>query len=204
MGKEQSVLDHVWGTAPKDDPDAIIAAVDQYCSDGNRMMNLGAEKGLIVDRAIDNISAQKVLELGSFFGYSATRMASRIGANGSLITIEADPERHDVSRQMVEHAGLSNRVQLLKGKAGDMIPELQGQFDLVLIDHYGENYLPDLKLIEEHNLLRHGSAVVADNVIAHRPTDDPYLEHVRSSGCYRSTLHKVGGDGVEVSIWLDA
>ena len=55
MGKEQSVLDHVLATAPKDGPDAIIAAVDQYCSDGNRMMNLGAEKGLIVDRAIDNI-----------------------------------------------------------------------------------------------------------------------------------------------------
>jgi len=84
-----------------------------------------------------------------------------------------------------------------------VIPELQGQFDLILIDHYGENYLPDLKLIEEHNLLRRGSAVVADNVVAHRPTVDPYLEHVRSSGCYRSILHKVAGDGVEVSIWLD-
>ena len=125
MGKEQAVLDHVLATAPKDDPDPIIAAVDQFCSDGNPTMNLGAEKGRIVDVAINNVRAQKILALGSFFGYSATRMANRIGANGSLITIEADPERHDVSRQMVEHAGLSNRVQLLKGKAGDMIPELQ-------------------------------------------------------------------------------
>jgi len=105
---------------------------------------------------------------------------------------------------MVNHAGLSGRVQLLNGKAEDIIPELQGQLDLVLIDHYGENYLSDLKLIEARDLLRPGSAVVADNVVAHRPTVDPYLEHVRSSGCYRSTLHKVGRDGVEVSIWLDA
>jgi catechol O-methyltransferase len=202
MGKEQAVLDHVMATAPKDDPDATIAAVDQFCSDGNPMMNLGAEKGRIVDVAIDNVAAQNVLELGSFFGYSATRMANRIGANGSLITIEADPERHAVSRRMVEYAGLSNRVQLLHGKAEDVIPGLQGQFDLVLIDHYGKNYLPDLKLIETHGLLRAGSAVVADNVVAHRPTVDSYLEHVRSSGCYRSTLNKVGGDGVEVSIWL--
>ena len=204
MGKEQTVLDYVLATAPKDDPDAIIAAIDQYCSDGNPMMNLGAEKGRVVDIAIDDVSAQNILELGAFFGYSATRMANRIGANGSLITIEADPERHDVSRQMVEFAGLSDRVQLLHGKAEDVIPELQGPFDLVLIDHYGENYLSDLKLIEKHNLLHPGSAVVADNVVAHRPTVDPYLEVVRSSGCYRSTLHKVGRDGVEVSIWLDA
>ena len=204
MGKEQSVLDHVLATAPKDDPDAIIAAVDQFCSDGNPMMNLGAEKGRIVDVAINNVRAQKILELGSFFGYSATRMANRIGANGSLITIEADPERHDVSRRMVEYAGLSNRVQLLYGRAEEVIPELQGEFDLVLIDHYGKNYLPDLKLIETHDLLHPGSAVVADNVVAHRPTVDSYLNHVRSSGSYRSTLHKVGGDGVEVSIWLGA
>ena len=204
MGKEQAVLDHVMATAPKDDPDAIIAAVDQFRSDGNPMMNLGAEKGQIVDVAIDNVSAQNVLELGSLFGYSATRMARRIGAKGSLITIETDPERHAVSRRMVEYAGLSNRVQLLYGRAGEVIPELQGQFDLVLIDHYGKNYLPDLKLIETHDLLRLGSTVVADNVVAHRPTVDPYLDHVRSSGCYQSTLHKVGGDGVEVSIWLGA
>ena len=105
---------------------------------------------------------------------------------------------------MVDHAGLSNRVQILKGKVGDVTPELQRQFDLALIDHYAENYLPDLKLNEEHNLLRHSSAVVADNVVAHRPTVDPYLEHVRSSGCYRSMLHKVAGDGIEVSFWLDA
>jgi len=101
MGKEQSVLEHVLATAPTDKPDAIIAAVDQYCIDGNRMMNLGAEKGLIVNRVVDKFRPQEVIDLGSYFGYSATRMANRIGENGSLITIEADPERHNVSQQLV-------------------------------------------------------------------------------------------------------
>lgn len=204
MGTEQAVLDYVRAKAPRNDPDAILAAVDQFGRRGPWMMNLGRRKGQVLAAAIDGVRAHRILELGSYFGYSAILMASRIGADGELITIDADRTRHEVSRQMIEYAGLADRVTLLYGRAEKVIPKLKGPFDLVFIDHYGENYLQDLELIEDHDLLRPGAAVVADNVVAHRPTVDDYLEHVRAGGNYQSTLHKVGGDGVEVSIWVGA
>jgi len=202
MGTEQAVLDYVRANAPEGDPQAILAAIDKFGSRGHWMMNLGRKKGQVLIEAIDQVGARHVLELGSYFGYSAILMADRMGPGGTLVTIDAGRERHEVSRQMIDHAGLADRVELLFGRAEDLIPTLHGPFDLVFIDHYGENYLSDLELIEEGGLLRPGAAVVADNVVAHRPTVDGYLDHVRSSGNYRSQLHKVGRDGVEVSIWM--
>ena len=107
-----------------------------------------------------------------------------------------------MSRQFVAHAGLSDRVEFRLGRAEDVIPTLEGPFDLVLIDHYGQHYLADLKAIEVRGLIRREAVVVTDNVISHRPTIDNYLDHIRNGGSYDSTLHKVGRDGIEVSIRL--
>ncbi len=203
MSKEQGVLDFVLENVPAGDPAALIEAVDSYKSDnGISMMNLGAKKGAVVDKALKESGATRVLELGSYFGYSITRMAHLIGPAGKLITVDADDHRHAVSSQMVQHAGLEDRVSLLLGRAEDLIPTLEGPFDFVLIDHYADNYLSDLQLIEAEGLIRPGSVVAADNVVAHRPTVDGYLEHVRNSGLYDSTLHEVGSDGVEISVRL--
>jgi catechol O-methyltransferase len=199
MGTEQSVFDYVRANAPAGDPEAILAAVDSFS--GRWMMNLGPRKGLVLDEAVDRVGARRILELGAYFGYSAIRMAHRAGPEASVISIEASPDRHAVSSGMVDYAGLSDRVRFILGRAEDVIPTLDGLFDLVFIDHYGEHYRADLELIEARGLLRPGSAVVADNAVVHRPTVDPYLDHVRKSGLYDSTLHRVGGDGVEVSIW---
>lgn len=204
MGKEHDVLDYVLANAPAGDPDAIILTVDEYRKGGISMMNLGAEKGRIVEEAVAGVGADRILELGSYFGYSATRMARQLKNGGALTTIDADDERHRVSSEFVAHAGLSDRITLLLGRAEEMIPTVQGPFDFVLIDHYAENYLSDLQLIESLGLLRAGTIVAADNVVAHRPTVDTYLDHVRSSGLYDSTLHKVGRDGVEISVWQGA
>jgi catechol O-methyltransferase len=203
MGTERAVLDYVLANAPAGDPGAVLAAVDRFGRGGGHwMMNLGNAKARIVEDAIGLAGARRVLELGSYFGYSAIVMARRVGPGGTVVTIDADRERHDVSRRMVAHAGLADRVELRLGRAEDVIPALAGPFDFVLIDHYGENYLSDLELIESRGLLRPGAVVAADNAIVHRPTVDPYLDHVRNGRRYRSTLHKAGRDGVEVSIWL--
>ena len=52
----------------------------------------------------------------------------------------------------------------MQGNSSDVIPTLEGPFDLVFIDHWKPLYLPDLQAIERHGLLRSGSIVVADNV----------------------------------------
>lgn len=202
MGREQDVLDYVTANAPAGDAEAVIAAADKYVADGHSMMNLGPGKSRHLEEAIDAVGAKRILELGSFFGYSATRMAHRVGADGSLITVDADKSRHDVSGRFIAHAGMAGRVQLILGRAEDVIPKLDGVFDLVFIDHYGEHYLQDLQAIEAHGLIRAGTAVVTDNVITHRPTIDSYLDYIRDGGGYRSTLLEVGRDGIEVSIRL--
>ena len=66
------------------------------------------------------------------------------------------------------------------GAAADIIPTLGRVYDLVFIDHWKDQYLPDLELIEAHELIRPGSHVVADNVGMFDATS--CLDHVRSCG----------------------
>ncbi|MGI9415097.1 MAG: O-methyltransferase [Hyphomicrobiales bacterium] len=205
------LLGHVRAVAAPGDPDAVIAAVDDFAMKHNdAMMHLGAEKGEMLDRVVTEAEPGRVLELGSFFGYSAIRMARlMVWPPRELISLEHDRDHARISREMIAHAGLQDIVSVVEGQAADIIDTLDGTFDLVLVDHYAGNYRRDLVGIESRGLLHEGSVVVADNVIAHADRLDGYLDHVRGGGRYRSTLHRAqsahrGGaeDGMEVSVWL--
>jgi len=167
------------------------------------MMHVGDVKGRILDSIVVQHQPKKILELGTYCGYSAIRMARLIPADGVIYTV--DPYPLPIEPIFIK-AGVADKVKRLQGKAEEVIPKFtEGPVDLVFIDHDKASYLDDLKLLEKYNILRRGTVVVADNVVYHGI--QTYLDHVRNSGLYSSVLYKATleyhnePDGVEVSIY---
>eukprot|EP00913_Durusdinium_trenchii_P020556 g19309.t1 len=152
------------------------------------------------------------LELGTYLGYSAVRVARRLPPTGSLYSVESDLQSQTVARQVLELAQLLERVTLLAGTAEAQTAELRRrrlQFAFVFIDHKKQETRGDTC---DAGLLRPKAVVVADNVGLMEIND--YAEHVRSSGSYLSasvaseveyfTEDERGplSDAMEVSVYL--
>ncbi|XP_034781399.2 catechol O-methyltransferase-like [Acipenser ruthenus] len=190
--KEQRILDFVLKHAVPGDPTSVLNAIDKYCSQQEWAMNVGDEKGLILDRVLQEASPSLVLELGTYCGYSAVRMARLLKQGAQILTVEFNRDNADIARQVLEFAGVKDKVQILEGSSEEVIRQLQKKHavdtvDFIFIDHWKDRYLPDTKLMEELGLLRKGTVILADNVIF--PGAPDFLQYVRSSPKYDCTYY---------------
>ncbi|MBT6179916.1 MAG: O-methyltransferase [Deltaproteobacteria bacterium] len=206
--REKQLADYVERHAEAGNIDDALRVIDIFARK-RFLMNVGIEKGRILDEALEKANAQRVLEMGCYCGYSALRTGRILQqTGGKLISLEKSAEFASYAKRVVDHAGLSDQVEIRVGSAEEQIPSLQEAFDVVFIDHWKDSYLPDLLALEEKNLLAPGATVIADNVGIFENTLVPYLDYVRTGGKYTSVHYKAPmeyfeaiDDGVEVSIW---
>ncbi|XP_040859893.1 catechol O-methyltransferase-like [Ochotona curzoniae] len=188
--KEQRILNHVQQHAQRGDPQSVLETIDTYCSKKEWAMNVGDKKGEIMDAVIQEHRPSLLLELGAYCGYSAVRMARLLPPGGRLFTMEINPDFAAITQQMLDFAGLQDKVTVLLGASQDLIPQLKQQYDvdtldMVFLDHWKERYLPDTLLLEKCGLLRKGTVLLADNVIC--PGAPDFLAHVRGSSSFECT-----------------
>lgn len=117
-GREASVLAHVQSTVPPGDPESVLRAIDELGWTTTFMMNVGPDKGLILDKVISDNKPCVVMEIGAYVGYSAVRIGSRLGPGCKLYSIEFNPANAEVARAMVKHAGLESTVEVITGNLG--------------------------------------------------------------------------------------
>ncbi|MGB0889468.1 MAG: O-methyltransferase [Solirubrobacterales bacterium] len=172
-GREAALADYVERHARAGDLAHVIATVDEYCYRRSIMMNIGDEKGEILDRAVVRAAPRRALELGTYCGYSALRIVQMMPADGHLWTIELLQDNADIAKRIWKHAGISERVTVLTGtfSDGETIERLQREHgfaeesvDFVFLDHHKDHYVEDLQHIVSRGWLRPGAVVVADNV----------------------------------------
>jgi len=218
---EVRALEHILRTATYGSPQSVIEAFDAFCWNNNWMMNVGDVKGAILDKYVDKVVAGHsggtvvAVELGGYCGYSAVRMARRMGPNARIISLEFSAFHAAIASAVIAHAGLADRVRIIVGAAGSSLLELKrtcgiDTVDLLFIDHVKTLYKTDLQIAEAAGLLRMGTLVVADNVIF--PGAPDYLEYVRSSPCFHTTFvptvleysKNSVNDGMEVSTYIAA
>ncbi len=187
-------------------PEAVLREIEKI-GERNFIPVIGPEKGLILDKVIRDSKPKRVLEIGTFVGYSAIRIARLLPPGGELICIEKNAHHAETARMNLERAGLSERVEIIVDDAKDAIPSLRGTFDVVFIDAEKSEYYTYLKLVESR--LHRGSVLVADNAGAFAREMSDYLSYVRNSGKYDSQYHESTmefdpstKDGVEVSAKL--
>jgi len=201
------VRDHVAANARSGDAEDVLRTMDDFARNVRFLMNVGPDKGPLLQELVTKLAEDaRVLELGSFCGYSAILLAGMLGARGTITSIEKHPAAVEATRDNVKHAGLSDRVTVIHGASAEIIPTLEGPFDLIFLDHWKDLYLPDLQSIERHGLLRSGGIVVADNV-GEVFGAAPYLEYVRGCGRYDSENRPATveysqiPDAVEISVY---
>jgi catechol O-methyltransferase len=170
-GREDALAEYVIQNARAGDVDDVIRAIDEFCYEQSFMMNVGDEKGELLDGALQNAKPRLILELGTYCGYSALRTMPE-GAR--VVSIEFNPANAAIARRIWEHAGVSDQLDVVVGTLGDGgktmdVLEAEHGFEresvgLVFLDHDKDAYLPDLERILERGWLRSGSVAVADNV----------------------------------------
>jgi caffeoyl-CoA O-methyltransferase len=129
-------------------------------------MMVGEVEGRFLEFLVRLMRARRVLELGTFTGYSSLSMARGLPEGGRVISCDVDQETTAIARRYAEEAGLADRIEYRIGPALETIAQLDGTFDLVFIDadkpnyrNYYEAVLPKLSdsgLIVADNALRDG------------------------------------------------
>lgn len=104
-----------------------------------------------------------VLEIGTFTGYSTICLASGLKEGGSITTIESNLELKHISEKYFIKAGITDQVNQVWGDAREIVPELKGPFDLVLIDAGKKDYSFYYDLIIEK--VNPGGLIMVDNVL---------------------------------------
>lgn len=127
-----------------------------------RMLS-GHLQGRVLSMISHMIRPQLALEIGTYTGYSGICLAEGLSENGKLISIDINEELELMVREYFERAGFDSKIDYRIGNAVNIIPDLQGPFDLVFIDADKENYLKYYNLVFDK--VRQGGFIIADNVL---------------------------------------
>lgn len=127
-----------------------------------RMLS-GHLQGRVLSMLTHMIQPKKVLEIGTYTGYSALCMAEGLAPGGMIITIDKNEELEPLTRAYFGKSDFNDQIDFRVGLALDLIPQLKETFDLVFIDADKVNYLNYFKLVIEK--VRRGGYMIVDNVL---------------------------------------
>ena len=109
------------------------------------------------------VGAKRILEIGTFAGYSALSMAEALPEDGELITCEIDPEAIVFAKRYFDLSPHGKKIALLEGAALDSLKSISGPFDMAFIDADKENYSNYYETILP--MIRYGGLIAVDNVL---------------------------------------
>jgi catechol O-methyltransferase len=172
-GREAAAVDYVLAKACKGDVTDVLDAIDRFAYEKSFLINVGDEKGKLLDAAVRRACPTLALELGTYCGYGALRIAAA-APNAKVYSVELAEANADNARRIWAHAGVTDRVTCVVGTIGDGGRTLDalttehgfttGALDFVFLDHDKNAYLADLQSILDRGWLHQGTIVVADNV----------------------------------------
>ena len=126
-------------TSPPTEGLQRLAEETRATLDAPQMM-VGALEGRVLEMLVFLSGATRILEIGTFSGYSSISMAAGLPDGGRIVTCDISERHAEVARRHIEANGLSDRIEVRVGPALDTLAELEGPFDLVFIDADKGNY----------------------------------------------------------------
>jgi len=165
-----------YATVAYDEPAIMRDLRERTASLAMAAMQITAEQGSFMGLLVKLVGARRILEIGTFTGYSALAMARALPADGRLIASDVSAEWTAIAREFWQKAGVADRIALILKPGRDVIQELlaqgeAGRFDMMFIDadkhNYDHYYEGGLKL------LRAGGLMMIDNVLWGGDVADP-------------------------------
>jgi len=159
-------------------------------------MASGHLQGRLLKMLVQMIRPQRILEVGTFSGYSAIAMAEGLTGDGELYTYEVNDEMEDFARQWISQSPDAHRIHFAIGNAITEAPRLGLTFDLIFLDGDKRTYAEDYEALLP--LLRDGGYMLADNTLWDgHVTDHAYDRDAQTLGIRRFNDHVAADPRVE-------
>jgi caffeoyl-CoA O-methyltransferase len=162
-------------------------------------MLTGAIEGRFLEFLVYASGARRILEIGTYSGYSSISMAAALPGGGRIDTCEVEEKHAEVARRYIEEAGYADRITVHLGPALDTIEQLEGEFDLVFVDADKENYVNYYEAVLPR--LSDRGVIAADNTLwSGRVVDES--EQDESTRAIRAFNDHVGDDDRVIAVML--
>lgn len=150
-----------------------------YAHYEDKAMLSGFFQGRVLSMFSKMIRPHKVLEIGTYLGYSTICLAEGLAEGGEIISLDINEETNAVAQSYIDRTEYAERINLRLGEAAYILPHMQGPFDLIFIDADKPNYSNYYRLV--FDLLRPGGFIIADNVLwSGKVLDDEKDEDTRA------------------------
>ncbi|MBL7683246.1 MAG: O-methyltransferase [Flavipsychrobacter sp.] len=156
------------------------------------VMLSGKLQGGLLQMISHMVKPRIVLEIGTYTGYSAICLAQGLVAGGHLHTIDINEELQDMCFRYFCKAGLEHKITQHIGKAAEIIPDINEQFDLVFIDADKQNYHLYYDMVFDKVPV--GGFILADNVLYNGEVVLPETEQSRNAKSMHAFNEKVKAD----------
>ncbi len=123
----------------------------------------GHLQGKILKMMCNMIQPKRILEIGTYTGYSCICMAQTLGKDGFIDTIEIDDEIEPFTQSFLDKSGFASQIKMHIGDALDIMPKLNHKYDLIFIDGDKRQYPNYYKLA--YDMLNPGGFIFADNIL---------------------------------------
>jgi caffeoyl-CoA O-methyltransferase len=156
---EDYILSHI------DEEDPLLAELhrETYVKIFHPRQLSGHLQGKLLEMFVRMISPDRILEIGTFTGYSALCMAKALGKNAELHTIEINDELEEFAKSFFDRCDAGTKIHTHIGDATKIIPDLDLQFDLVFLDGNKSQYIKYYQLVFDK--IPAGGYIIADNIL---------------------------------------
>ena len=138
-------------------------------------MASGHLQGRLLKMLVEMIRPKRILEVGTFSGYSAISMAEGLDDDGRLYTFEINDEMEDFTRPWIEGSSVADKIEFIIGDALIEAPKLGIEFDMAFIDGDKRTYCECYEMVL--NILKPGGFILADNTLWDGHVADPAYDH---------------------------
>ena len=155
--------------------DALLHELERetYLRVLNPRMISGHIQGKLLEMIVRMIRPQRILEIGTFTGYSALSMAAGLPDGGVIDTCEVDDELEMMILDFFSRSKYADRLNLHIGSALEIVPQIGEVYDMVFIDGDKREYLAYYNMLFENNLVKSGSWILADNILWYGKVVEP-------------------------------
>ncbi len=139
-----------------------LKALEEYAKKNNVPI-VHPEVAKLLEVIIKSSKIKSILEVGTAIGYSSLIFSNAMGNEGKIVTIEKRGDMYEMACKNIEEAGLSSKINLLHGDAAELLPQIDGKFDMIFLDaakgHYQKFLLSCIEKLDENGM------IVSDNVL---------------------------------------
>ena len=180
--------------------DAVLNEIEIYtlANHPHAQMLSGHVQGKVLEFFSKMIAPKRILEIGTFTGFSGLCLAKGLTNNGKLVTLELREDDAATAKTYFVKAGLESKIELHVGNALEIIPTLYENWDLVFIDADKVNYINYYELTLPS--VKSGGWILADNVLFHGEVLEENIKGKNAKAIHAFNEHVKNDDRVEQTL----